>query len=163
MEIKPNLKTSVEITEEAQSEKLSKAMTPEMDNADFEGIRYSTYPVRPFKWSRAKDFGLSLRETDIWRKAWRLYARPLAEGYWEDKAELVTPSAFKTSIRNEPFHKQHIRMNGADKEMYPLEWRQRRNEPLSSTEWAEDMLSRALITGDNDEIKQAFTERGWNQ
>jgi len=54
-------------------------------------------------------------------------------------------------------------MNGADKEMYPLEWRQRRNEPLSSTEWAEDMLSRALITGDNDEIKQAFTERGWNQ
>ena len=163
MEIKQFFLDSVENTEEAQSENLANAMTPEMDNADFEGIRHSTYPVRPFGWSRARDFGLSLRETDVWRKTWRLYARPLAEGYWDGKGEKVTPESFKTAILNEPFHRQHIRMTGADKEMYPLEWRQRRNEPLSSTEWAEDMLTRALHTGDHDEIKQAFTERGCNQ
>ena len=146
-------------SETAREEELSKIISPKKDRVALDGSLYSFQSVRPFvhsEWYQNR-YDLSHKEINQWRTAWREYLQERFPEYFEN-LEVYTPEEYKTSMRNEPFHLQHIRMSTSDKEIYPLEVRQK-SEPIAHISIGEDELLRAIRRGDNQGIEDAFNER----
>lgn len=86
------------------------------------------------------------------------YGKYLSEDTKLTPTDSCTPEEYKKERLEEPFHLQHIRMSTSDKEIYPLEARQK-SEPIAHLSVGEDELLRAIRRNDYQGIEDAFNER----
>lgn len=143
----------------------------------------SPHPVRPFKWSIAERYALSIDDILKWRTAWCTYRNPYINGVDEwskcDVENVDTYLDFREQKLREPFNPQHFQMAYTDvraKEMETEVERSskglgtgvgRRNvEPYRNSVWASRVLNRALHYGDDEGrdkmVQEAFSLAGFD-
>ena len=144
----------------------------------------SPYPVRPFKWSIADRYALSVKDILKWRTAWCTYRKDMNI---HDKEECVIDEQyvdryvdFREQKLREPFPPQHFQMAYTDSSV-TLELLNRTprpdktyqegvsrvaGEPYTNSTWASRVLKQGLHTNDNEGrdkmVQEAFALAGFD-
>ena len=145
----------------------------------------SPYPVRPFKWSIADRYALSVKDILKWRTAWCTYREAMGVHDTEepviDEQNVDMYLNFREQKMREPFHPQHFKMAYTDgntpireketederaSKSYGTGVGRRYTEPYTNSTWASQILNRALHSGDNEGrdkmVNEAFALAGFD-
>ena len=145
----------------------------------------SPHPVRPFEWSIAEGYALSVKDILKWRTAWCTYRNAYIDDDDTDidvvdEARIDAYLNFAESKLREPFNPQHFKMAYTDvntpvkeKQMATERTDSRdegvgrvHTEPYGNSVWASRVLNRALHKGDNDGrdkmVQEAFALAGFD-